>query len=129
MKKRSHTQYAEALYEMTKDIAGKELDAVLRAFVHILARDRQLLHVDKIVDSFLRHVKKQEGIQDLHIETARTLDPKTRAAIAAACGKKTDVTTSVRPGLLGGFRITTEHTILDASVAAQLKRLEATLIS
>ena len=127
MKKRTPTQYAEALYEVTNGRTGKDLSAAVQAFVELLRRDRKLSKVHQIAAAFKRYTKKVDGIIELDVTFAREPKKALLKAIEDAFGANVEMTTHVNEDILGGMIVKTEDTILDASVETRLKTLTHTL--
>ena len=126
-KKRSAKQYAVALHELTDGASGKKLDATLKKFVEILARDRKLKKTENIMKEFEKYAQKKAGITTLTVYSARALAKSSLDKINDAFGGKTAITTEVAPEILGGIKIKTEDKILDASLLKQLQVLKRKL--
>lgn len=123
-KKRSAKQYAVALHELTDGASGKKLDAILKKFVEILARDRKIKKVDNIMKEFEKYAQKKAGITALTVYSARELSKASLDKICHAFGGKTAISTEVTPKILGGVKIRTEDKILDGSLLKQLQILK-----
>ena len=124
MKKSSNKQYAQALYEITKGKTGADLKHMLNAFVELLVRDRRLKQAGNIIAEFVKYAKKQEGIVELGITSARKLDDKTVDHIKNIFGKKVEATQDVDENLIGGVKVKMEDRILDGSLRTQLLNLK-----
>ena len=128
MAKSTPKQYAVALYETVKNLSGKELSTVLKDFVSIIARDHKLKQINKIVEEFIRHGKKQEGIVQIEITSARELDEKTIDKIKSNFGDKVEATIKIDETILGGIKVKTDDKILDGSLQTQLLKLKESII-
>ena len=128
MNKSTVSQYARALYEATKGQSGKNLEKVIAGFVNLLARRQKLKQVGRIIEEFVSYAKKQEGIQRIEVTSAIKLNPSILEAIKQSFGKKVELSEKVTPEILGGVKIRTEDTILDASLKTQLMRLKQSLM-
>lgn len=120
----TNLDYAIALYETTKNLNEKQLGEALKAFVEMLYRKGKLKRASSIIEAYISYAKKQEGIVDIEITTARPLDPKTLAAIEKAFGEKVESTQRVDSSILGGMKVQTGEKIFDASLRTQLERLK-----
>ena len=120
----NNKQYAIALYEATKNLSDKNLASVLVEFVQMLDRDHKLKSADKIIVEFIKYAKKQEGIMDIEIISARELNKKVVDEIKKIFGKETESVEKVDKSLLGGVKIKTETVIFDSSLKAQLNKLK-----
>lgn len=120
--------FAIALYTATADTKGKDLHAVLGEFVQILAKHQMLKKAERIIAEYVAYAKRQEGILDIQISSARKLDAATIEKVKNAFGEKVEATESLDESLLGGFVVKTTDTIFDASIKKQLVRLKQSLV-
>lgn len=120
--------FAAALYTATIEAKGKDLHAVLAEFVQILAKHQMLKKAERIIAEYVAYAKKQEGILNIQISSARKLDAKTIEIIKDAFGKKVEAIESLDESLLGGFVVKTADKIFDASIKKQLVRLKQSLV-
>jgi F-type H+-transporting ATPase subunit delta len=127
MKKRTPAQYADALYQTTKDLSGNELTQVIRVFAELLKHDRKLSKINQIVEAFEKRVKKENGVVGLDVIFAREPKKTLLKAIEDTFGGKVEMKTAVDENILGGMIVKTEDTILDASVKTRLETLAHTL--
>ncbi|PLX26938.1 ATP synthase F1 subunit delta [Candidatus Parcubacteria bacterium] len=127
MAKTSNKQYAEALYQVTQDLRGSDLSSAVKTFVEILVRDHKLKQGDNIIAEFERVVKKEKGIVELEITSARELDTKTIEKIKKTFGENVEAVTQVDEDIIGGVKVKLEDKILDGSVKTQLKSLKQQL--
>ncbi len=123
-KKRTTIQYAQALYELTLDLKGKDLSEAVRAFVALLARDHKLKQAHRIMDAFLTYAKEQSGEMPLTVTSARDLSDKDLMKIGNIFSKHAEVTPVVDQNILGGIIVRTKDKIFDGSVRTQLVRLK-----
>jgi len=129
MKKSSNKQYAQALYEVTKDKTGADLKQVLDVFVKLLVRNRRLKQANNIIAEFEKFAKKQEGVVELSITSARELDDKTVDHIKKVFGEKVEAVENIDENMIGGVRVKMEDKILDGSLKTQLISLKKRLTS
>ena len=128
MKKFTPKDYAVALYRTTRQLEGEPLTKAIKEFVLLLVKKRKFKQAKKITEEFLRYAKKEEGIVDVEITTARKLDKTVIAAIKEVFGKNVEATEKIDETLLGGFIAKTEDKIFDASLKTQLNKLKQSLI-
>jgi len=124
MSKLSNKQYATALYEATTEVAGKDLEQVIKNFVALLYKKHKLRQASNIIKEFVKYAKRKEGIMDIEITTARKLDPKTVEEIKKIFGKNTESIEKQDKNILGGVIIKTEDVIFDGSLKTQLNKLK-----
>jgi len=127
-KKSTTTQYAKALYEVTKDLKGEHLHAVLAEFVKLLARAHKLKQAEQVIVEFEKFAKKQQGIVPLTVTTARTVPDKELIKIGNIFSHQAEVTPMIDEKIIGGFIAATDEVILDGSLRKQLIRLKQNLI-
>jgi F-type H+-transporting ATPase subunit delta len=126
-RKISNKQLAEALYQITRGLKKEGLTQALRSFVTLLMRFHKLKQARRVIDEFIRYSKKQEGIVEIEVTTARNLDDGTMLHIKKAFGTKVEEESVVDENILGGVKIKTGDKILDASLKTQLINLKRNL--
>lgn len=129
MKKKSNLQFAKALYEVTKNLPKNHLPEAIKQFVLILQKNNKLKKIDCIMEEFVSYSKKQVGIKNIEIESARKLEQPTLNKIKKIFGKKSEITEIINDSLLGGIKIKVDDLVYDASLKLQLKSLRQQLIS
>lgn len=137
-------QYGKILYELTcppstaasgagrraKDGDKKDIiDEVIEQFIVFLAQEQMLSKIDYIIKEFVDYAKEQAGIAQLKITSARSLSESEIKKIAKHFGDKAEVEVKVDKSLLGGVKVKSKNTILDASLRTQIQRLEKKLKS
>lgn len=127
MARQTNKDYAIALYQITQNLKGAELNQVLQNFVGILFRAQKLKQAPAIIAEFEKYAKKQAGIVHIAITSANTLDDNTIAAVKATFGKNVEATTAIDTSLIGGVVVQEENKIFDASLKMQLKKLKLSL--
>lgn len=128
MKKNTTVQYARGLYEATKGLSGKDLNSVLARFAEILYKEHQIKKTNRIITEFTRYAKKQQGVQELKVVSARKLGHETIKHLQKIFGAKSEIEESIDETLLGGVVVKTDDKIFDASLKRQLLRLKNSLI-
>lgn len=127
MKKISISEYAKALYEVTKDLKGVALKSAIEAFAALLFRHNNVKKTKAIITAFELYAQKQAGEVQIEITTARAVDKGTMDAIKKIFGDKVEATHRLQEDLIGGVIVRSEDTILDASIKTQLRNLQAYL--
>lgn len=126
-RKTSNKQLAEALYQVTRGLKGEKLAQTLRGFMALLMRSHKLKQAGRIIEEFVKFSKKQDGIVEIEVTTARGLDDGTMLHIKKAFGEKVEEKLVIDENVLGGVKIKTNDKILDASLKTQLINLKKTL--
>jgi len=124
MPKQSNKQLAIALYEATQDLSENDLKKVVSNFVLLLVKIHKFKQANNIITEFTRYAKKQEGIMDIEITSARKLDSEVIENIKKIFGDQTVSIEKTNPDILGGVIIKTEEVIFDASLKTQLIKLK-----
>lgn len=124
MAKLSNKDYAIALYDVTKELKGAELLKMIKIFAEFLFRKGVAKQADAIINEYIKYNKKQSGIIDIEISSARHLTPKTVAQIKDVFGDKVESNEKIDESLLGGIKIKTENMIFDGSLRKQLQLLK-----
>ena len=127
MKKNTPVQYARGLYEATRDISGKDLSSVLAQFAEMLYKAHQIKKADRIIAEFIRYSKKQEGVLELKVVSARKLEASVIKHLQKIFGAKSEIEESIDESLLGGVVVKTDDKIFDASIKRQLLKLKNSL--
>lgn len=127
MRKITVKQYAESLYQATKDLGGKDLKAALENFVKLLAANRDLKQADKIVNKFKLIYNDNEKIEEAEVISRQKFSEniylKIEKMLAKDLNKKITLIKKVDNNLLGGFIIKYQDVILDGSLNSRIKNL------
>lgn len=126
--KKSNKQFAEALYEVTKGLSGRDLDQALVSFAELLVRSHKLKQADRIIAEYIKYAKQQEGIVEMTVVSTRKLEKHTLDTINKAFGGKAEMKEDLDKALLGGVKIKTGDKIFDGSVKKQLTILKKQLV-
>ena len=127
MSKNSNRQYAQALYMVTENLKGKDLDEAMIGFVKILAKHHKLKQANNILIEFEKYSKEETGVKEIEITSAHELDDKVITKIKKAFGEKVEEVTKQDESIMGGVKVRVGDTILDASLKTQLNRLRQKL--
>jgi len=127
--KKSNRQYAKSLHEAIQGVKGDKLAGMLKKFASILVRDRKLKQSEAIITEFIKYSKKQEGITEIIIKSARPLTHATVGNIKKILGEKIESIEKVDDQLIGGVTIESDDEILDASIKTQLLKLKEKMVN
>lgn len=123
-KKITNKQYAQALFEATKELGGEKLSEAIERFVLLLARQHKLKRAEQIIAEYEKRVKKENGEVDVAVKSARKLEKALLEKIKNVFGERVETKEEVDASLLGGVVVRTEDKILDSSLRAQLMVLK-----
>lgn len=125
----SARQYAQGLYDSVLDKSEKEVKAVLKSFVAVLARNLDLNKADEISDFFQAIWEKEHGEVRAELISARELGPTARETVLGYLKEKTSaqkisLTTELDEKLIGGFVLKYNSKVLDGSLKTSLEELK-----
>lgn len=126
-KKISNKQFAQALFEATKDLKGEKISEAIKKFVLLLARQHKLKRAEQIITEYEKRVKKENGEVEIVIKSARKLEKTLIEKIKNVFSGKVEATEEVEESLLGGIVVRTEDKILDGSLKKQINQLKQSL--
>lgn len=126
-KKITNQQFAQALYEAAMGLKGEKLRQALERFIFLLIKNHKLKKAKKIIAEFIKYSKKQDGVAEISVASARKLEKHTLDLINKSFGGKTEMTEDIDKNLLGGVRIKTEDKIFDGSLKRQLNKLKQSM--
>jgi F-type H+-transporting ATPase subunit delta len=128
MRKISSKKYAQALYELTKDLPKEQIKLEIGNFIKLVARNKDLKRIEIIFNAFEDYVKKQESIVDVQVISAESLSAGQKDNLKDQLKKEQNVKTvnlheKVDKTLMGGFILKIGDTIFDASLKTRLEEL------
>lgn len=129
MKKKSAKQYAEALWRATKEATGKNRAALIKNFVLILIREKQLKQSPRIIEELIRFDNQEAGRQEVTITTARPFSPAFANRFQKFFPKKAAIKSLLDVSLGGGAKIQINDKVWDGTLKKQLLKLKNGLIS
>ena len=122
---------AEKLYELLTDVLGPDLGTEPKNLLRVLIDNDRLGVVAEIHRQFEAMKNAHEGAADAEVVTAFPLSEEQLRELMAAMEKKFGVRLKpqvrVEQGLIGGVRVTVGDRTLDASMRAQLERMQVAL--
>ena len=124
MAKLTHRDYAKALYSATKNLKGQNLSVVIKSFTELLFRKGLIKQASSIITEFIAYNKKMEGIETVHVTTAKELSVKNISEIRKIFGEKTEIIEQVDDSIIGGVVVQTDNKIFDGSIKKQLNLLK-----
>lgn len=125
MKPFTAKQYAEALYGAIQETAPKDHDKVLDNFVQVLVQNGAVGMHAEIEAEYRSLDLASSGIKEASFTTAREAAPDAQlvADLNKVMGSKLEISKHVDDRLLGGVVIRAGDTLIDASLATQLRKL------
>lgn len=114
-------QYAQLLYEMTKDKTAEQLPEIMNGFVHVLRKKHHTKYRHQIIRFFGEIYNEDKGILTVHVESAEPLDDESDSNIQKYVqktypSKEILFTKKIVPLLKGGVMIRVGGKMIDGSV-------------
>ncbi len=128
--KTSPKELARALYLATKDAKPAELKPLIANFVAVAKRHGLESMLPDALASLPEVMEDIDSRTRIVIETATAIgdaDEKKALAAAGIDAEGREVVRKVLPDLVGGIRIRTQDTVIDATVRRMLNDLQKTL--
>ncbi len=124
------SQYADILLSLSTDT--RKVPKTADAFLAFVRSNRAMKKMPAILETFERMEEKRAGKMTLRVETASTPTSDEKRSIEECAGKWFPGMTlsfqyAVNRALLGGVRLLSEDTMIDASVRRRLRKLETAL--
>ena len=120
----------ERLAALEKIFSGRVHVLTLNVLKAMSRRDR-LVFLMAFVEAFEVILKKMSGVVEVHLASAVILQAdavrRVQDALARTLGKAIDLRVTIDPALVGGITLTIGDTLIDGSVATQLRKIEAQL--
>ena len=126
-------QYAQVLYELTKDKSEDEVGVVIEKFVANLKSEQKLKWVEQIIKQFVEIYNRENGIVKASVSTGREVDKEVIKNIEKTLkekyqAEKIEMEMIVDEKLKGGIKIVVGEDILDNSIAGKLSKLRNNLV-
>lgn len=125
MKKITSRQYAILLYEIT--FKAPDINKRIKGFLGILAKNNDIGKISEIIKEFEKYEKKQKGIKDVEISSAKPVSKDVKTRILKVIKNQADVKETVNPDLLGGMIVTVDDMMIDGSLRKKLRELSKAL--
>lgn len=104
------------------------LDGLTRRFVGLVAANRRLMALDRMIDAYLAELARRRGEITARVTSAAALSAAQKTALGAAVkravGGKVAVEHRIDPSLLGGLVVRVGSRMVDSSLSTKLKKLE-----
>jgi F-type H+-transporting ATPase subunit delta len=125
----STQQYAQSLYDSVALKSDKEVKVVLKSFVEILGRNRELNRAPEIIAVFNELWNKANGELSAQLISARELGLTAKETVtdylkAKTGAKKVILDEEIDKKLIGGFVLRYDSKVIDASLKTSLEDLK-----
>ena len=128
----SDKQYARALFDLTQDQKGAELNKTIKDFARLLLKHNRAVSLNRIIDRFQNIWNQENSVVKAEIISAHKLNDKTKEFLdehikKLAQAKEVAVDSKVDPGILGGLIIKYGDRIIDAGFKSKLRSLKQSI--
>jgi len=126
MRKISPRQYALSLYESLAE--SKDHVNIMENFLALVSYNKDWKNLSKIISSFETIYNEKEGLIEAKVESVRELSNSLKKQIITWLkereNKEIILKEKINQNLLGGFKISYQDTVVDASLKTQLQNLQ-----
>lgn len=129
-----HVDAADKL-SLVSAACGHEAEALVTDMVRLLERNRRMEFLRDIALAYVAIYRSENHIYRVDITSAMPLQPEELKRIQSLvhkhlpAGSTAEFNEAVNPDLIGGFSVSIDNELLDASVAAEFKQLRLKLLS
>ncbi len=128
----SAKQYALTLYELTEEKGDAEIKDIVANFVNFMKKRGDFKKLSSVVTQFTNIYNNKHSIIEATVITARGLDSQEEENVRSFIKRKYSansviINSVVNENVKGGIIIRVGDEILDGSVSARLKKLQANL--
>lgn len=110
------------------DSMPAQLEPDLENFIGLLVKNRRIEYVKFILGSFLRMYYEEAGIRLVQLTTCKASEELEASIRALFKDRKVLLETRVDPSLLGGFVLTVDDMMVDASVRRKIENIRRSFI-
>lgn len=124
----SPKKYAVALSEVLQKSADPA--QTIKNFLTSLRRRKQMKALPKVLSAFEEIWNQAHGIEKIEVEYPQKFEAALKEfekKLSSASGKKVIFRAKTNDALIGGFRLRSGDTLIDASIKGRLKALEQRL--
>jgi len=116
---------------ITSIFSGKVDDLTLN-FLHLVTQNKREIYIPSICRNFLGLTRADQNIKSAVLTTATEINSETVRKIETLMGKelnaKIELSTTVKPEIIGGIVLRLDDKQYDASIATQLKKIKQKLL-
>ena len=131
MQKISPKKYAISLFESLQGIEKEKIPEMIKSFVNLLVRNKDLKKADKVIKAFQDYLNKQENIVEVSVISAKPLNDQTKQEVInqlkSSLNKKIELKEEQDPDLVGGVVLKYGDVVVDGSVKRRIELLADSL--
>jgi len=131
MQKITPKQYAISLYESLQDIDKEKIPEMIKSFINLLAKKKDLKKADKIIKAFQQYLCEQENILEVSVVAAKPLDEAVKHNIInqlkSSLNKIVELKEEQDASLIGGAVLKYGDVVVDGSIKRRIELLADSL--
>lgn len=132
--KYSTSKYVQVLHDALEGKEKKETDLIISNFINLLASNKHLKYVTKIIVEFNKLYNKKNGIIEAEAISSNSLDKNTVLTIKEFYKQQDGVsevefTNTLNKEMMGGVILRTDDEIIDGSVEKKLIDIRKQLLT
>lgn len=124
-------KYAAGLYEALQDVKQEQIPDVLKAFVKILARKKDLSKASKIISAFIAYSNQKENKVEVSVTSVKPLSDQERSRIISqlkdVLEKDIVLSEETDESLIAGAVVRYGDVVVNGSISNRLELLSDTL--
>lgn len=117
--------------EIITSIFEGKINELSLKFLQLIVKNKREVYIPAICRNYLALTRKDQNIKLTQLTTATAIDQKTvekiKTTIEQELNAKVELTTNVKPEIIGGLILRMDDKQFDASVATQLKKIQQEL--
>jgi len=131
MRNISPRKYAVSLYESLSGVQKDGVPAIIKSFVNLLARYKDLSKAEKVIKAFRKIYCQGENILEVSVTTTQALDDEIKTEVinclSGSLNKEIELQTETDKDLIGGIVLKYDDTVIDGSIKKRIALLADSL--
>ena len=118
--------------QLISSIFKGKVNELTLSFLMLITENKREIHIPGICRNFLELTRKDQNIKSALLTTASEIDSKSIKKIEQLLGKELNATielsTNIKPEIIGGLIVRLDDKQYDASIATQLNKIKQKLL-
>lgn len=133
MKKNSTTEYADILFEITRNQEALDVEKIIHVYTKFLKKRKMLGKIDEILKKYNSIASGQRKIVYATLLSAEKMEEKEEKEIIKILKNEigatdVEVENKIDKSLIAGWKIKTDEFLIDASLRSRLNKMKRTLV-
>ena len=116
-----------------KNVFEGKVQLLVITFLMFLVEKNRLNIIGDVIEMFAKLYRDEKRILDVRLETEREMEPAILEVIlkklSQRLNRKVEATVRIAPELLGGFKLSVQDVVYDASLKTQLQKFQESVTS